>query len=157
MLPIQSQAPDANRAAIAAILSDVHDEPLRNKATRVALEILKQVPDLPVSRGEVMLTSLARYAGNSFVACSTSNTTVLFMGKHAFVLASDGRANVPWISTDKLNVPDMSFFKYRVRVDDDLSSRLLGYVQALMQAEQLAADAALAHAAEQEESDAPAP
>lgn len=159
MTTTESQAPVANPAAIAAILNDTRDEPLRNKATRVALEILKLVPDLPGPRSEIMLTSLACYAGNSYVACSTSNATVLFMGKHAFVLARDDGLNVPWVSTDKLNVPDMTFFKSRVRVDDNLSAHLLGYVETLMQAERVAADAALAlaHAAEEDECEAPTP
>jgi len=160
MSTIESQAQRANPAAIAAILSDPRDEPLRNKATRVALEVLKLVPDLPGAGTEIMLTSLARYAGNSYVACSTSYSTVLFFGKHAMVLANKDGGHVPWVSTDKMNVPDMTFFKCRVRVDDGLADHLLGYIQTMMQAERLAAEAALAHGAaelEEDECSAPAP
>lgn len=157
MTPTESQALGADPAAIAAILNDPYDEPLRNKATRVALEILKLVPDLPGPSSEIMLTSLARYAGNTYVACSAASATVLFMGKHAFVLARDDGADVPWVHTDKLSVPDMGFFKSRIRVDDMLSAHLLGYVETLMQAEKVAVGAALAHAAEEDECAAPAP
>ncbi|MBY0240068.1 MAG: hypothetical protein K2X55_12205 [Burkholderiaceae bacterium] len=160
MSTIESQAQRANPAAISAILSDPRDEPLRNKATRVALEVLKLVPDLPSAGNEIMLTSLARYAGNSYVACSTSCSTVLFLGKHAMVLANKDGGHVPWVSTDKMNVPDMAFFECRIRVDDGLADHLLGYIEKMMRAEHLAAEAALAHgAAEQEEGErcAPAP
>jgi hypothetical protein len=159
MVTTESQAPIANPAAIAAILNDTRDEPLRNKDTRIALEILKLVPDLSSPPCEIMLTSLARYAGNTYVACSSSTATVLFMGKHAFILARDDGLSVPWVSTDKLNVPDMGFFKCRVRVNDGLSAHLLLYIKTLMQAERMAADAALAlaHAAADDECDAPAP
>jgi len=160
MSTIESQAQQANPEAIAAILNDPRDEPLRNKATRVALEVLKRVPDLPGAGNPIMLTSLARYAGNSYVACSTSHNTVLFFGKHAMVLANQAGGYVPWVSTDKMNVPDMSFFKGRVRVPDGLAAHLLTYIEDMMRAESLAAKAALTHAAEEQEEDecsAPAP
>lgn len=157
---IESQAPQANPAAIAVILNDPRDEPLRNKATRVALEVLKLVPDLPGAGTEIMLTSLARYNGNSYVACSTSYSTVLFFGKHAMVLSNKDGGHVPWVSTDKMNVPDMTFFKCRVRIDDGLSVDLLAYIETMMRAERLAVDAALAHLGDEQvenECSAPAP
>lgn len=160
MSTIESQAPQANRAAIAAILNDSRDEPLRNKATRVALEVLKQVPDLRSADTEIMLTSLARYAGNSYVACNTSYNTVLFFGKHAMVLSNKDGGYVPWVSSDKMNVPDMTFFKCRVRIDDGLSSHLRGYIETMMYAERLAADPALAYLGDEKEEDecsAPSP
>lgn len=160
MSTLKSHAQRANPAVIAAILSDPQDEPLRNKATRVALEVLKLVPDLPGAGNEIMLTSLARYAGNSYVACSTSYSTVLFFGKHAMVLANKNGGHVPWVSTDKMNVPDMAFFECRVRVDDGLADHLLDYIQTMMRAERVAAEAALAHGADDKEEDecgAPAP
>lgn len=160
MSTIESQAPQANPAAIAAILNDPRDEPLRNKATRVALEVLKLAPDLPGAGTEIMLTSLARYNGNSYVACSTSNNTVLFFGKHAMVLSNTDGGHVPWVSTDNMNVPDMTFFKCRVRIDDGLSAHLLAYIETLMHAERLATEAAVAHLGEGQEEDAcsaPAP
>lgn len=143
MSTIESHAQSANPAAIAAILHDPQDEPLRNKATRVALELLKLVPDLPGVGTEIMLTSLAHYAGKSYVACSTWYSTVLFFGKHAMVLANKDGGHVPWVRTDKMNVPDMSFFKCRVRVDDGLADHLLGYIQTMMRAEHMAVEAAL--------------
>lgn len=160
MSTIESQAQRADPTAIAAILIDPRDEPLRNKATRIALEVLKLVPDLPGAGTEIMLTSLARYAGNSYVACSTSYSTVLFFGKHAMVLSNKDGGHVPWVNTGKISVPDMTFFKCRVRVDDGLADHLLGYIQALMHAERLAADAALAnvgHEMEEDECSSPAP
>lgn len=152
---IESQARRADPTAIAAILNDPCDEPLRNKATRVALEILKLAPDLPGAKQDIMLTSLARYAGKTYVACSTAHHTTLFMGKHAFVLARDTGGYVPWVATENMNVPDMSFFKYRVRVDDRLSEHLVAYVNDLMTAERLAVAAAVDH--EEDECSAPAP
>jgi hypothetical protein len=157
MHPTESHAPCANPTCIAAILDDAHDEPLRNKATRVAVEILKLVSDLPGERNDIMMTSLASYGGRNYVACSNTRATVLFMGKHAFVLALDGTGLVPWVDTDKMNVPDMSFFKSRVRVEDHLSDRLLQYVETLMRAERVAVASALDYAVEDEEHDAPAP
>jgi hypothetical protein len=160
MSRIESHAQRANSAAIAAILNDTQDEPLRNKATRVALEVLKLAPDLPGAENQIMLTSLARYAGKSYVACSTAHGTVLFLGKHAMVLANPAGGYVPWVNTDKMSVPDMTFFKCRIRVDDGLALHLLGYIETMMHAEQLAAAAALAQAADEQEEDecsAPAP
>lgn len=154
---LESQAQRADPAAIAAILNDPRDEPLRNKATRVALEILKLVPDLPGAKNDVMLTSLARYAGKTYVTCSTTHHTTLFMGKHAFVLAKDTGGYVPWVATENMNVPDMTFFKCRIRVDDRLAGHLTTYARDLMAAERLAADAALALVVEEDECDAPAP
>lgn len=153
MNTIESQAPQANPAAIAVILNDPRDEPLRNKATRVALEVLELVPDLPRAGTEIMMTSLARYNGNRYVACSTSYSTVLFFGKHAMVLSNKDGGHVPWVSTDKMNVPDMTFFKCRVRIDDGLSAHLLAYIETMMHAERVAADAALAHLGDEQEED----
>lgn len=154
---LESQARRADPVAIAAILNDPCDDPLRNKATRVALEILKLAPDLPGAKQDVMLTSLARYAGKTYVACSTAHQTTLFMGKHAFVLARDTGGYVPWVATENMNVPDMSFFKCRVRVDDRLSEHLVAYVNDLITAERRAVDAALDLDHEEDECSAPAP
>lgn len=153
MHPTENQSPRANPAAIAAILSDVRDEPLRNKATRVALEILKLVPGMN-QRSPIMMTSLARYAGNSYVACSNHERTVLFMGKHAFVLSRDD-GGVPWVNSERMYVPDMTYFKGRVRIDDDLSEHLLEYVETLMEAERRAVEVALDHAPEENQCHAP--
>lgn len=130
--PIESQAHRADSAAIAAILKDTRDEPLRNKATRVALEVLKRVEGEVDQGGEIMLTSLAHYAGKSHVVCSTARNTVLFMGKHAFVLARENGDGVPWVSNERMHVPDMTFFHARVRIDDGLSENLMEYVEDLM-------------------------
>lgn len=156
----ESQAQRPSPTAIAAILSDLRDAPLRNKATRIAVEVLKLVPDLPGDGTEIMLTSLARYAGNSYVACSTASSTVLFFGKHAIVLTNKDGGHVPWVNTDRMSVPDMTFFKRRVRVEDGLADQLLGYIQATMHADRLAADTALAnvgHEMEEDECSSPAP
>lgn len=156
MNPLESQAPRADSAAIAAILNDVRDEPLRNKATRIALHVLAQVPGMANQRSDIMMTSLARYAGNSYVACSNHERTVLFMGKHAFVLSRDD-GGVPWVNSERMSVPDMSYFKGRVRLDDGLSEQLLGYVEVLMEAERRAVELALDYVGEDEPCHAPAP
>ena len=156
MHPFESQAPRANSTKIAAILNDVRDEPLRNKATRIALEVLKQVPGMADQRSQIMMTSLARYADASYVACSNHERTVLFMGKHAFVLSRDD-GGVPWVDNDRMNVPDMGYFKGRVRLDDGLSEQLLHYVQTLMEAERRAVEVALDYAPDEEQCHAPAP
>jgi len=156
MHPLENQAPRADSATIAAILSDARDEPLRNKATRVALEILKLVPGMASQRSPIMMTSLARYAGSSFVACSNHERTVLFMGKHAFVLSSFDRG-VPWVNNERMHVPDMTYFKGRVRIDDGLSAQLLRYVEVLMEAERRAVEVALEYAGDEEACSAPAP
>jgi hypothetical protein len=137
------QAPSANPVTIAAIMDDAHDEPLRNKATRVAVEILKQVPDLPGKRNDIMMTALASYGGRDHVVCSNTRATVVFMDKHAFVLAQDGGGLVPWVDAANMHAPDMSFFKCRVQVEDQLADRLLQYVETLMRAEHAAVAAAL--------------
>jgi len=155
MHPLESQAPRADSAAIAAILNDVRDEPLRNKATRIALEVLKQVQGMN-QRSPIMMTSLARYAGNSYVACSNHERTVLFMGKHAFVLSRDD-GGVPWVNSERMYVPDMTYFKGRVRIDDGLSEQLLEYVEVLMEAERRAVEVALEYGGEEEPCHAPAP
>ena len=156
MHPIESQAQRADPAAIATILNDIRDEPLRNKATRIALEVLKQVPGMAELRSQIMMTSLARYLGKSYVACSNQERTVLFMGKHAFVLSRDD-AGVPWVNNERMNVPDMGYFKGRVRLNDGLSEPLLLYVEVLMEAERQAVAVALGYAAEEEQCYAPAP
>jgi len=156
MNPLESQAPRADSGAIAAILNDVRDEPLRNKATRIALHVLALVPSMAEQRNSIMMTSLARYAGTSFVACSNNERTVLFMGKHAFILSRDD-GGVPWVDSERMYVPDMSYFKGRVRIDDGLSEQLLEYVEVLMEAEQRAVEVALEHAAEDEPCHWPAP
>ncbi|MEX5747494.1 hypothetical protein [Massilia sp. X63] len=152
----ESQPPSANPATIAAIIDDAHDEPLRNKATRVAVEILKQVPDLPGKRNDIMMTAVARHGGRDYVVCSNTRATVLFMGKHAFVLAQDGGGLVPWVDAANMYAPDMSFFKGRVQVEDQLADRLLQYVETLMRAEHAAVAAAL-DSPDDEEHQAPAP
>lgn len=156
MNPLESQAQRADSAAIAAILNDVRDEPLRNKATRIALHVLTQVPGMAEQRSNIMMTALARYAGKSYVACSNHERTVLFMGKHAFVLSRDD-GSVPWVNSERMYVPDMSYFKGRVRIDDGLSEQLLKYVEVLMEAELRAVELALEYAGEEEPCDAPAP
>lgn len=156
MHPLECQAQRANSAAIAAILNDARDEPLRNKATRIALHVLAQVPGMAGPHSEIMMTSLARYQGQSYVACSNNERTVLFMGKHAFVLSRDD-GGVPWIDNERMHVPDMSYFKGRVRIDDGLSEQLLEYVEVLMEAERRAVEVALDYAGEEEPCHAPAP
>ncbi len=151
-----SQAPTANPATIAAIMDDAHDEPLRNKATRVAVEILKQVPDLPGRRNDIMMTALASHGGRDYVVCSNTRATVVFMDKHAFVLAQDGGGLVPWVDAANMHAPDMSFFKCRVQVEDQLADRLLQYVETLMRAERAAVAAAL-DPTDDDEHQAPAP
>lgn len=153
MHPTASQAQRADSAAIAAILHDSQDEPLRNKATRIAHEVLKQVPGIVGQHGKIMMTSLARYSGKSYVACSNHAYTVLFMGKHAFVLGREEGGNIPWVSNERMNVPDMTYFKCRVLLDGGLSEHLLAYVEALMQDQRAAVAAALAP--EEEPCDAP--
>lgn len=155
MNPLESRAPRANSAAIAAILTDARDEPLRNKATRIALHVLALVPGMPNQRSDIMMTSLARYAGKSYVACSNHDRTVLFMGKHAFVLSRDDGV-VPWVNSERMYVPDMSYFKGRVRLDEGVSEQLLECVEVLMEAERRAVEVALEYSGEDEPCHAPA-
>lgn len=156
MHPTKSQAPSASPATIAAIMDDTHDEPLRNKATRVAVEILKLVPDLPGKRNDIMMTALARHGERDYVVCSNTRATVVFMGKHAFVLAQDGGGLVPWVDAANMHAPDMSFFNCRVQVEDQLADHLLQYVETLMRAERAAVAAAL-DSTDDDEHQAPAP
>lgn len=156
MNPLESQAHRADSAAITAILTDARDESLRNKATRIALHVLALVPGMANRRSDIMMTSLAHYAGKSYVACSNNERTVLFMGKHAFVLSRDD-GGVPWVNSERMYVPDMSHFKGRVRLDDGLSEQLLEYVEVLMEAERRAVEVALEYAGEEEPCHAPTP
>jgi hypothetical protein len=156
MNPFESQARRADSATIAAIMNDACDEPLRNKATRMALYVLTQVPGLAEQRSNIMMTSLAHYADKSYVACSNHEHTVLFMGKHAFALSRDD-GGVPWVDSERMYVPDMTYFKGRVRIDDGLSDQLLEYVEVLMENERRAVEVALEYVGGDECSPVPAP
>ena len=156
MHPNRSQVLTADPAAIAAIMADPHDDPLHNKATRIAREVLKQastIAEAGAGQG-VLFTSLAHYAGEHLVVCRNEKATVLFIGKHAIVLSVDEGGEVPWVRNERMNVPDIGFFDCRVRIDDGLSEKLSLYVQAWMREEQLAVERALDH---EEQYSAPAP
>lgn len=156
MHQLLSQAPRADTAAISTILMDACDEPLRNKATRIAQHVLTHVPGMAEQRGDIMMTTLARYKEQSYVVCSSHESTVLFMGKHAFVLARDD-GSVPWAISARMYMPDMGYFKGRVRINDGLSEQLLEYVEVLMEAERRAVEVALEYAGEEEPCHAPTP
>lgn len=156
MHQLLSQAPRADTAAISTILMDACDEPLRNKATRIAQHVLTHVPGMAEQRGDIMMTTLARYKEQSYVVCSSHEITVLFMGKHAFVLARDD-GSVPWAISARMYMPDMGYFKGRVRIDNGLSEQLLEYVELLMEAERRAGEVALEYAGEEEPCHAPTP
>jgi hypothetical protein len=136
--------------AITAIMADPTDDPMCNKATRIAHEILKLVRGAAFEGGPFMITSLAQFNGRNFVACSCFHHTVLFMGKHALVLTRDEGSMVPWVTTDRFNVPDMVYFDCRIRVDDGLSDALETYVKGLMARETAAINAAAAVTAQEE-------
>lgn len=79
----------ADAAAIAAILADTHDDPMCNKAVRVAHEILRQVPGAAFDAEPFMLAGLARIGDQEYVACNCYYHSVLILEKCAFVYSTE--------------------------------------------------------------------
>lgn len=60
---VNTSAHPADHSVIAAILADARDNPMGNKAVRVAHEVLRQVPGAAFDGDPFMIIGLARAAG----------------------------------------------------------------------------------------------
>lgn len=134
-LPSTSERP-ADRAAIAAILADTQDDPMCNKAVRVAHEVLRQVPGAAFDGEPFMLTGLARVGEKEYVACTCFYHTVLVLENVAFVYTTEEGGMVPWIDHPRVCLPRMDYFDCRVVLDPTVHPTLLPYVKDLMQQHQ---------------------
>jgi hypothetical protein len=150
-LPSTSAHP-ADRAAIAAILADTVDDPMCNKAVRVAHEVLRQVPGAAFDGAPFMLTGLARVGDKEYVACTCFYHTVLVLEDVAFVYTTDEGGMVPWMDHPRVSLPRMDYFDCRVALDPTVHPTLLPYVKDLMQQNQ---DARAELAAEETPSTSP--
>ena len=121
----------ANAAAIAAILADTQDDPMCNKAVRVAHEILRQVPGAAFEAEPFMLTGLARIGDQEYVACNCFYHSVLILEKCAFVYSTEEGGMVPWHDRSRLRMPYMDHFDCSVAIDPSVSEALLSYVREL--------------------------
>ncbi len=121
----------ANAAAIAAILADTQDDPMCNKAVRVAHEILRQVPGAAFEAEPFMLTGLARIGDQEYVACNCFYHSVLILEKCAFVYSTEEGGMVPWHNRPRIQMPYMDHFDCSVAIDPSVSQTLLSYVREL--------------------------
>lgn len=126
----------ADRAAIAAILADTQDDPMCNKAVRIAHEVLRQVPGAAFDGEPFMLTGLARVGDTEYVACTCFYHTVLIVENSAFVFTTEEGGMVPWMDRPRLCLPRMDYFDCRVEIDPSVHPTLLPYVKDLMQQHQ---------------------
>lgn len=134
-LPDTSAQP-ADRAAIAAILADTHDDPMCNKAVRIAHEVLRQVRGAAFDGEPFMITGLARVGDKEYVACTCFYHTVLVLEDFAFVYTTEEGGMVPWMDTPRVCLPRMDYFDCRVEIDPTVHPALLPYVKDLMQQHQ---------------------
>jgi len=134
-LPDTSAQP-ADRAVIAAILADSQDDPMCNKAVRIAHEVLRQVPGAAFDGEPFMLTGLARVGDTEYVACTCFYHTVLIVENSAFVFTTEEGGMVPWMDRPRLCLPRMDYFDCRVEIDPSVHPTLLPYVKNLMQQDQ---------------------
>ncbi len=140
MNPVQTNIPrTANQSAIAAILADPSDDPMFNKITRVAHEVLKQVPG--AAAAPFMITSLATFGKRTLVTCNCFYHTVVFMEKSALVLSREEGGMIPWVTKATLSVPDIAFFDMRVRLPEGVTQQLTNYFADLAAPEHCEADA----------------
>lgn len=129
----------ADRAAIAAILADTHDDPMCNKAVRVAHEVLRQVSGAAFEAQPFMLTGLARVGDQEYAACSCFYHTVLILEEWAFVFSRDEGGMVPWHTKDKFALPQMDYFDCRVEIEPGTRQALLAYVREQLEQHQASA------------------
>ena len=134
-LPDTSAQP-ADRAAIAAILADSHDDPMCNKPVRIAHEVLRQVRGAAFDGEPFMITGLARVGDNEYVACTCFYHTVLVLEDFAFVYTTEEGGMVPWMDTPRVCLPRMGYLDCRVEIDPTVHPALLPYVKDLMQQHQ---------------------
>lgn len=121
----------ADAAAIAAILADTHDDPMCNKAVRVAHEILRQVPGAAFDAEPFMLTGLARIGDQEYVACNCYYHSVLILEKAAFVYTTEEGGMVPWHDRPSFQMPYMDHFDCSVAIEPSAAQALLNYVREL--------------------------
>lgn len=151
-LDVYTSAQPANRAAIAEILADVQDDPMCNKAVRIAHEVLRQVPGAAFDGEPFMLTGIARVGDQQYVACNCFYHTVLILEDWAFVYSREEGGMVPWLDTPKVAMPKMDYFDSRVAIEPGLRSTLLAYVRQLQDQRQASQSE---HGAEEEALSAP--
>ena len=130
---VNTSAHPADRAAIAAILADADDNPMCNKAVRVAHEALRQVPGAAFDGEPFMLTGLARIGDEEYIACTCFYHTVLIVEDWAFVYTTEEGGMVPWIDKPRIYMPRMEYFDCRVAIDPSVRATLLPYVRELME------------------------
>jgi hypothetical protein len=133
---INTSAQPADRAAIAAILADAHDDPMCNKAVRIAHEVLRQVRGAAFDGEPFMLTGLARIGDAEYVACTCFYHTVLILEDWAFVYTAEEGGMVPWMDGPKVCMPRMDYFDCRVAIDPSVRPALLPYVHELIEKHQ---------------------
>ena len=129
----------ADRAAIAAILADTHDDPMCNKAVRVAHEVLRQAAGAAFEAQPFMLTGLARVGDQEYAACSCFYHTVLILEDWAFVFSRDEGGMVPWMDGPKFSMPQLDYFDSRVAIEPGLRQTLLSYVREQLEQHQAGA------------------
>lgn len=126
--------PGPDSARVAEILSDPHDDPMENKAVRLAHDVLRQVPGAAFGGEPFMLTTLGRFSGQEAVVCSCFYHSVVFLGKHALVYTREEGNMVPWVSAPGFEMPDIDYFDSRVTLPDGVSAKLVSYVHEQMKA-----------------------
>jgi hypothetical protein len=126
----------ADRSAIAAILADSRDDPMCNKAVRIAHEVLRQVRGAAFDGEPFMLTGLAKIGHAEYVACNCFYHTVLILEDWAFVYTAEEGGMVPWIDKPRIAMPRMDYFDCRVEIDPSVRPALLTYVRDLIEQHQ---------------------
>lgn len=129
----------ADHAAITAILADTQDDPMYNKAVRVAHEVLRQVRGAAFEAQPFMLTGLARVGDQEYAACSCFYHTVLILEDWAFVFSRDEGGMVPWHTRDNFALPQMDYFDCRVEIEPGTRQALLSYVREQLEQHQAGA------------------
>lgn len=129
----------ADHAAITAILADTQDDPMYNKAVRVAHEVLRQVRGAAFEGQPFMLTGLARVGDQEYAACSCFYHTVVILEDWAFVFSRDEGGMVPWHTKDNFALPQMDYFDCRVAIEPGTRQALLSYVREQMEQHQTGA------------------
>lgn len=133
---INTSAQPADRAAVAAILADTQDDPMCNKAVRIAHEVLRQVRGAAFDGEPFMLTGLARIGDTEHVACTCFYHTVLILEEWAFVYTTEEGGMVPWMDSPRMSMPRLDYFDCRVAIDPSVSPTLLPYVRDLIEKHQ---------------------
>lgn len=128
---LSESARPADAAAIAAILADSHDDPMCNKAVRIAHEVLRQVPGAAFAGEPFMLTGMARVGEQEYVACNCFYHSVLFLENCAFVYSTEEGGMVPWVDSPKVSMPRMAYFDCTVAIEPGVRDQLAAYVREL--------------------------